>query len=258
MKNILFFFCFFSFLKFYSQKIYTNKAIYELIYKTDSTEDYKKSQMVLFLNDNKESFFQDYKRFRNDSLKSSQTVTVGVSAFIGETVSVNNIDQKIIISRKFDNTNLYYVELIPNQWSIKNRESTINGVKCREATLKAYGRNWKACYSEDYPFQFGPYLFAGLPGLILSVEDDQRFYQFKLQSLKKENSIIKENNKGIEVPKEKFYQMVYDVDFSGSFFNNFRMSDSNEQERLKKKYIDAKKRQNTYPIDKSMRYLFDK
>lgn len=52
--------------------------------------------------------------------------------------------------------------------------------------------------------------------------------------------------------------MIYDADFSGNFFNKFRMSDSNEQERLKKKYIETKKRQNTYPIDKSMRYLFDK
>ena len=257
MKNVFFLFFFLLSLKNYSQKIYTNKAIYELTYKTDSTGNYKKSQLVLLINDNKESFFQDYKRFKNDSVKNSEGI-VGLSAFIGEMISINNSKQNIQISRNFENTNVYYIESIPNRWQIKNTESYVNGLKCREATLKTYGRNWTACYSEDYPFSFGPYLFAGLPGLILSVEDDQKFYQFKLQSLKKENNTTDNFTNGLEVSKIKFYEMIYDADFSGNFFNKFRMSDSNEQERLKKKYIETKKRQNTYPIDKSMRYLFDK
>ena len=52
--------------------------------------------------------------------------------------------------------------------------------------------------------------------------------------------------------------MVYEQDFTGKIFNNFRMANPAEHEQFRKKYLEAMKRKNTLPIDKSMRYLFNK
>lgn len=94
--------------------------------------------------------------------------------------------------------------------------------------------------------------------MILSVEDDQKYYQFKLSSIKKENNVVADTPKAKEVSKIKFYELVYEADFSGKFFNNFRMETPEQHEEFRKKYLEAVKRKNTVPIDKSMRYLFNK
>ena len=77
-------------------------------------------------------------------------------------------------------------------------------------------------------------------------------------SFKKEDNSIAESAKVKELPKVKFYQMVYEQDFAGKFFNNFRMANPTEHEQFRKKYLEVMKRKNTFPIDKSMRYLFNK
>ena len=256
MKRTIYLIFLTLFLNLYAQQQFNYKAVYELIYKTDSAGMYLNSDLVLLMKNNENGYFRDYDRFKNDSIKSTEIRSVG--AFINEIVTTNNQTKKIKIHRPFDNMNVFYSESIPTVWKLLGTESSINGIKCREATLQAYGRNWNACYSEDYPFQFGPYFFAGLPGLILSVEDDQKFYQFKLMSFKKEDNSIAESAKVKELPKVKFYQMVYEQDFAGKFFNNFRMANPTEHEQFRKKYLEVMKRKNTFPIDKSMRYLFNK
>lgn len=256
MKRTIYLIFLTLFLNIYAQQQFNYKAVYELTYKTDSVGVYHNSEVVLLMKNNDNSYFRDYKRFKNDSIQSTEIR--GVGAFINEIVTTNNQTKKINIHRNFENTDVFYTESIPMAWTLKNEESSINGIKCRKATLQTYGRNWNACYSEDYPFQFGPYFFAGLPGLILSVEDDQKFYQFKLMSFKKEDNTIRELAKAKELYKVKFYQMVYEQDFTGKFFNNFRMVNPTEQEQFRKKYLEAMKRKNTFPIDKSMRYLFNK
>ncbi len=240
-----------------AQNTYNYKAIYELSYVKDSSSvKESKELLVLLLKDNQESFFQNYRQFKIDSTNTSEIKGVGV--FIGEKIITNNSSKKIDISRNFNSVNTFYTEEIPEIWKIKKSETVINGIKCKEATLQAYGRNWTAYYSEDYPFQFGPYFFAGLPGLIVSIEDEQRFFKFKLISIRKENNVVRKIGNEKEVSKVKFYEMTYDSDFSGTIFNSFRMEDAAQQENLRIRYMEALKRKNTFPIDKSMRYIFNK
>jgi GLPGLI family protein len=57
---------------------------------------------------------------------------------------------------------------------------TINGVVCRVATLDYGGRNWTAYYNTDIAIPQGPYVFSGLPGLIVRIEDERGWYRFDL------------------------------------------------------------------------------
>ena len=47
------------------------------------------------------------------------------------------------------------------------------------------GRKWYAWFTQEIPFQDGPYKFKGLPGLIIKVEDAKGDYSFDLMQTKK-------------------------------------------------------------------------
>jgi hypothetical protein len=59
---------------------------------------------------------------------------------------------------------------------------TINGIACRMAELDYGGRRWTAHYSTAIAVPEGPYVFCGLPGLIVRIEDDRGWYRFDLTS----------------------------------------------------------------------------
>ena len=51
-------------------------------------------------------------------------------------------------------------------------------------------RTWEAWFTTDVALQNGPYVFDGLPGLIVSMKDSKNNYQFALTAIKKDETII--------------------------------------------------------------------
>ncbi len=51
--------------------------------------------------------------------------------------------------------------------------------------LKYKGREWEAWFTQDIPVQEGPYIFNGLPGLIVEMKDTGNSYEFFFSGLKK-------------------------------------------------------------------------
>ena len=75
-------------------------------------------------------------------------------------------------------------------WNISNETSEIDGKKVTKATTFFLGRNWIAYYSEELPIQVAPYLFYGLPGVIIKLEDENSNYKFELTSYKSKKDFI--------------------------------------------------------------------
>lgn len=72
----------------------------------------------------------------------------------------------------------------PINWKIDSSETTkINGYECNLASTIYAGRNYIAWFTTEIPISSGPYIFRGLPGLIVKVEDDRKHYSFALQNL---------------------------------------------------------------------------
>lgn len=85
----------------------------------------------------------------------------------------------------------YYHERISDQaWEILDESLTIEGILCQKAKLKYGNRDWIAYFAPSYPFFVGPYKFAGLPGLIISVEDASSHWKFRLISLEKNSRTV--------------------------------------------------------------------
>ncbi len=77
-------------------------------------------------------------------------------------------------------------EDIEYNWKITtNKDTLIAGYKAREARCQFRGREYRAWFAVELPFNDGPYKFKGLPGLIIKLEDVKRTHCFELLSFAK-------------------------------------------------------------------------
>lgn len=68
-------------------------------------------------------------------------------------------------------------------WDITSETDTINGYFSQKAICDFGGRHWEAWFTPEIPYSDGPYKFCGLPGLILSIADMERHYDFTMISI---------------------------------------------------------------------------
>lgn len=68
------------------------------------------------------------------------------------------------------------------QWILSDTKHENSNLK--KATTTYLGRNWVAWYDETIPINDGPFLFKGLPGLIVELQDDRGYFHWKLASYK--------------------------------------------------------------------------
>lgn len=71
-------------------------------------------------------------------------------------------------------------EMIVPDWKLVDESCTIEGFICRKATADYLGRNWTVWYTEDIPLPVGPWMLWGAPGLIVSAQDSESYFSFRL------------------------------------------------------------------------------
>ncbi len=69
------------------------------------------------------------------------------------------------------------------EWNILNEFDTIRGLRCNKALTSYGGRKYIAWFTESIPISDGPYIFNGLPGLIVKVVDLDNWYTFEVVSV---------------------------------------------------------------------------
>ncbi|MDH6252135.1 GLPGLI family protein [Chryseobacterium sp. H1D6B] len=75
------------------------------------------------------------------------------------------------------------------QWKIESETKEIDAYHLQKATASFGGRRLTAWFSPDIAFCEGGYKFAGLPGLVLYVEDSGKEFVYK-KNLKKNGDLI--------------------------------------------------------------------
>ena len=81
--------------------------------------------------------------------------------------------------------NFYYTEKMPEfEWKLQDKDSTICGYVCHKAQSTYRGRTWTAWYTEELPYDNGPWKLCGLPGLILKAEDKKGDFAFTCIGIK--------------------------------------------------------------------------
>jgi len=223
--------------------------IYELVWKEDSLklDRTKKGDMIL-QTEGGESCFQsminyNYERnqaefektARSGGLIRSEDIKKMRPSFtyrIFKTQNTVKVEEQIM-RKPYD----YEVNFDPSEWKIQADQDSIAGFWSQKATVDHNGRSYIAWFTTEIPISDGPYIFHGLPGLIVKLYDTQDHYTFTLKEVKKTDSIWPQKSKNaisstfieISETKRKLRQdPLYDPLASGFF------SDPEAIEKLRK------------------------
>lgn len=86
-------------------------------------------------------------------------------------------------------------------WKILNEKKKIGQFEVTKATANFGGRDWTAWFCQEIQLPFGPYVFYGLPGLILEVYDKHENFHF---------SFIQNKNYSAELNSEDLIKKLFD------------------------------------------------
>lgn len=105
-----------------------------------------------------------------------------------------------------DETYLYNEPAVPLNWEIIDEIKEYLGYTVQKATTSFAGRDFVAWFAVEIPINDGPYIFYGLPGLIVELYDTEKHYYFGLLNLEKlsEPKIWEIADNVKEVTREEF------------------------------------------------------
>ncbi len=119
---------------------------------------------------------------------------------VGYSVNKSYPDFKINLHTSLGQNRFDVTDVRTMDWKILPDKKKIDKFEVQKATLDFGGRTWTAWFSQDFPFQDGPYKFRGLPGLILEMEDSTGTHIFKFAGSKKFDEVEKIEKKEISAP----------------------------------------------------------
>ncbi|MEJ5052226.1 GLPGLI family protein [Chryseobacterium culicis] len=159
-----------------------------------------------------QSIFYNLNKEKIDSLVSKLDYK-GVSAiknsFLRIKVFKDFSKDYFTIGGNFNQFNYWYKENKINFYDLK-KYGKYKGYMANEAFADFGKRVWHVLYTNDIPINDGPYVFSGLPGLVIKAESLDGNYSFELIGIKKlenqpEMKAIKEN-----IRKEKLKKNIND------------------------------------------------
>lgn len=100
----------------------------------------------------------------------SGNINISIASEQNEFVYKNIQNNLIVYEELIQFKHFHISESIPEiKWSLNNSQKDILGYECKRATTEFRGRQYEAFYAPDLAISNGPWLFHGLPGLILEV-----------------------------------------------------------------------------------------
>ncbi|TDQ06992.1 GLPGLI family protein [Pedobacter metabolipauper] len=184
----------------YAQKADTlrAKATYTFthIQDTNQRDTSYTEQMVLLLGRNASVYLSLEKVLQDEKMKKQIEEQIKNSAPGKMSININKTgerkvnaqeifqfaeEKKLITKLRLVNNYLIEEPLPAIDWNISNETSTISGLNCQKATAHFKGRDYIAWFSQDLPFQAGPWKLNGLPGLIVEAYDTKKEVIFKFE-----------------------------------------------------------------------------
>lgn len=209
MKLFIIFFLF-TFVAFAQKgEIIESVITYQLSWKKDTSnlKNISKEYFVLSIGKEGTSCFESYLYSLADSVQLAQMREVETTKAIDMRnypkksafkYRVFKSEGKIQVEETVANTKYVYPSVFNSQnWEISNKQDTVAGFWSQMATLNYNGRDFEAWFTLDIPISEGPYVFSGLPGLIVQLTDTENHYAFTLSEIGMgdSNKIVRQPNK---------------------------------------------------------------
>ena len=183
----------------------TSRFVYQVTMKSDSTDKANATIETARLDISPEkSLFYGEGRIKRDSVmqRMRETRNFDRNAMQNLRSSIDYIVEKDLIKNityfktRLGRDQYTYEEDRKMDWKILPETVKIGEYEAQKAETTFAGRKWYAWFTQDIPFQDGPYKFKGLPGLIIKVEDAKGDYSFDLQQSKKITEFQNFDNRG--------------------------------------------------------------
>ena len=183
----------------------TSRFVYQVTMKSDSTDKANATIETARLDISPEkSLFYGEGRIKRDSVmqRMRETRNFDRNAMQNLRSSIDYIVEKDLIKNityfktRLGRDQYTYEEDRKMDWKILPETVKIGEYEAQKAETTFAGRKWYAWFTQDIPFQDGPYKFKGLPGLIVKVEDAKGDYSFDLQQSKKITEFPNFDNRG--------------------------------------------------------------
>jgi len=221
MNKIIAFLVFISSVFCFSQEKFSQKISYDLNVQVSENNNIKE-EMVLLLNQN-ESVYTSQNKIKNDSVRNYYLKNNDVQGY--QAYKLNNDSKNLINYFIWKNNNEYiyqiksglktvqYTSSLPQlNWQlITNSSEEILGYNVQKAETVYEGKKYYAWFSTEIPINNGPFIFNGLPGLILKIKNEDSSYVITAKGIKNESNLFPELEKGkkvIETKKENFYKTL--------------------------------------------------
>ena len=183
----------------------TSRFVYQVTMKSDSTDktNITTENAILDVSPQKSIFYGEG-RVKRDSImqRMRETRNFDRSAMQNLRSSIDYIVEKDLVKNityfktRLGRDQYIYEEDRKIDWKILPETVKIGEYEAQKAETTFAGRKWYAWFTQDIPFQDGPYKFKGLPGLIVKVEDANGDYSFDLQQSKKISEFPNFDNRG--------------------------------------------------------------
>ncbi|MCD9854225.1 GLPGLI family protein [Epilithonimonas sp. JDS] len=206
-KTLLFMMTFLSLLSFAQG----TRIMYEYRFVSDLAKKDSADTELMYLDIKKDgSRFYSRQKFYSDSIRDvyiQKQLASGAGNFsyndsnagkVAYSVNKTYPDYKINLHTTLGQNRFDVLDSKPMNWKIESEKKKIDKFDVQKATLEFGGRTWTAWFSQDFPFQDGPYKFHGLPGLILEMEDSTGTHVFKFAGSKKFDEVERVEKKDIE------------------------------------------------------------
>lgn len=221
MKKIfsIFFYFLLIFINSQTPKLKGDTSILEVKYNfsyipdTLNIENVVSEPMILSTNGKKSVYYSENYKVFSDGFKKQLETAIKTGSIVEPG---KLIQSKVRHSVYKDNDSLYisnhlgkdfYTFRTENiHWKIDNLATkVIQGYKCTKAVAKIGKRIFIAWFTYEIPVNDGPYKFKGLPGLILEVNDENKYFNFELLSIVKINLPI-EYKKGLLITQSQYIE----------------------------------------------------
>lgn len=186
---------------------------YDYEYKPNVHKDSIITEKMVLDVSNNSSVFRTLQDKKSDSLITTTGFGLGRKMTFENQlyVFVDHNDKEIIKSIQTIYKDLFFIKIIENlDWKISPEKKSYGNIEVQKAQVNYGGREWIAWFASDIPILFGPYVFNGLPGLIVEINDVDNNFSFKLTKSKSSEGKLYVRKKGVQLSWEHFKKLCVD------------------------------------------------
>lgn len=185
MHYRILFLVFFLYNWVFSQNI---TCLYEVKARLNTKKPDSLAKEYYFLDiEGKQSVYRSEYQKKSDSMVYEKRYAMGRKPlFMTELFSLKNLET-LEVNKLFTTlmgTRFHIPIKEPMVWKVDSETQKFGDLDCQKAELDYGGRHWIAWFAKSVNLQEGPYVFYGLPGLIVKINDTNEDYQFNLVYLK--------------------------------------------------------------------------